>query len=132
MTRQYITREERTKLQRVYSLDLGTTTFNSRTKMSKKFGKYAGDELYSFPIYTSLRQKDLDKALAADSANKDLKKEFFDQFWKKDKDKNKETDKDSVIEKAWKKFLEREKSKKNNEAEEKTIADKARVIATTK
>ena len=106
MTRQYITKEERTKLQRVYSLDLGTTTFNSRTKMSKKFGKYAGDELYSFPIYTSLRQKDLDKALVADSTNKE-KEKFFDQFWKKDV-KNKETDKDSVIEKAWKKFLERE------------------------
>jgi len=45
--------------------------------MSKKFGKYAGDELYSFPIYTSLRQIDLN-TLVADSANKDKKKEFFD------------------------------------------------------
>jgi len=77
MTRQYITKEERTKLQRVYSLEYGTTTFNSRTKMSKKFGKYAGDELYSFPIYTSLRQGELKTALVADSTNKE-KEKFFD------------------------------------------------------
>ena len=43
--------------------------------MKKNFGKSAGDELYSFPIYTSYRQKDLTTALNKDPAI--LKKDFF-------------------------------------------------------
>ena len=60
MGRQYVTRKERAKLQRIYALDLGTTTFNSRSRMKKNFKKTKGkDEKYSFPIYTSYRDFDL-------------------------------------------------------------------------
>ena len=72
MGRQYVSRAERAKLQRIYALDLGTTTFNSRSRMKTNFKKTkkGREELYTFPVYTNYRESDLITILGNDSAEK--------------------------------------------------------------
>ena len=74
---QYVTKKERQGIQRKYSQQFGTTTFNSRSTIRKKFVK--GEEKFAFPIFTAFRKNelvDIDKENA--NAESGFKKEFMD------------------------------------------------------